>query len=172
MSNYTQSTNFATKDALPSGDPLKIVKGTEINTEFVNIAVAIATKADLASPTFSGNVTGTFVGNVTGNVTGSAGTVTTITTTQVLNATAGASANAVGTYAFLCQNTYYTTATISAGTTYAGSSLDFAAVLMDSTLFVTLSANATPSPLGTWRAMGSSPSTTGGVRATLFLRIS
>ncbi len=54
MSNYTQSTNFATKDSLPSGDPLKIVKGTEINTEFVNIAVAIATKADLASPTFTG----------------------------------------------------------------------------------------------------------------------
>jgi len=54
MSNYTQSTNFATKDALSSGDPLKIVKGTEINTEFVNISVAIATKADLASPTFTG----------------------------------------------------------------------------------------------------------------------
>jgi hypothetical protein len=54
MSNYTQSTNFATKDALPSGDPLKIVKGTEINTEFVNISVAIATKADLVSPTFTG----------------------------------------------------------------------------------------------------------------------
>jgi len=55
MSNYTQSTNFATKDALTSGDPLKIVKGTEINTEYVNIAVAIATKADLASPTFTGS---------------------------------------------------------------------------------------------------------------------
>jgi len=55
MSNYVQSTNFATKDALPSGDPLKIVKGTEINTEFVNIAVAVATKADLASPTFTGS---------------------------------------------------------------------------------------------------------------------
>jgi hypothetical protein len=54
LSNYTQSTNFATKDSLPSGDPLKIVKGTEINTEFVNISVAIATKADLASPTFTG----------------------------------------------------------------------------------------------------------------------
>ena len=54
MSNYVQSTNFATKDALTSGDPLKIVKGTEINTEFVNIAVAVATKADLASPTFTG----------------------------------------------------------------------------------------------------------------------
>lgn len=54
MSNYTQSTNFATKDALSPGDPLKIVKGTEINTEFANIAIAVATKADLASPTFTG----------------------------------------------------------------------------------------------------------------------
>lgn len=54
MSNYTQSTNFATKDALPSGDPLKIVKGTEINTEFNNISVAIATKADTVSPAFTG----------------------------------------------------------------------------------------------------------------------
>ena len=54
MSNYTKSTNFATKDALSSGDPLKIVKGTEIDTEFNNIATAVATKADLASPTFTG----------------------------------------------------------------------------------------------------------------------
>ena len=54
MTNYTQSTNFATKDALTSGDPLKIVKGTEINTEFANIAIAVATKADLSSPAFTG----------------------------------------------------------------------------------------------------------------------
>jgi hypothetical protein len=57
LSDYIQSTNFATKDALPSGDPLKIVKGTEINTEFANIAIAVATKADLASPTFTGTPT-------------------------------------------------------------------------------------------------------------------
>jgi len=46
MSNYTKSTNFASKDALTSGNPLKIVKGTEIDTEFNNIATAIATKSD------------------------------------------------------------------------------------------------------------------------------
>jgi hypothetical protein len=57
MSNYTKSTNFATKDNLSSGNPLKIVKGTEIDTEFNNIQTAIATKADLASPTFTGNPT-------------------------------------------------------------------------------------------------------------------
>ena len=49
MSNYTQSTNFATKDALTSGNPLKIVKGTEINTEYANIAIAVATKASLVA---------------------------------------------------------------------------------------------------------------------------
>ena len=57
MSNYTKSTNFATKDNLTSGNPLKIVKGTEIDTEFNDIATAIATKADLASPTFTGTPT-------------------------------------------------------------------------------------------------------------------
>jgi len=57
MTNYVKSTNFATKDNLASGDPLKIVKGTEINTEYDNIAVAVATKADTASPTFTGTTT-------------------------------------------------------------------------------------------------------------------
>jgi hypothetical protein len=54
MTDYTKSTNFATKDNLASGNALKIVKGTEIDTEFNNIATAVATKADLNSPTFVG----------------------------------------------------------------------------------------------------------------------
>jgi hypothetical protein len=54
MSNYTKATNFATKDTLPTGDSGKIVKGTEIDTEFNAIASAVATKADIASPTFTG----------------------------------------------------------------------------------------------------------------------
>jgi hypothetical protein len=49
MSDYTKSTNFATKDNLTSGNPAKIVKGTEIDTEFNNIATAIATKQDYDS---------------------------------------------------------------------------------------------------------------------------
>lgn len=49
MSDYVKSTNFATKDNLTSGNPLKIVKGTEIDTEFNNIATAIATKQDSSS---------------------------------------------------------------------------------------------------------------------------
>ena len=84
MSNYVQSTNFATKDALSSGDPLKIVKGTEINTEFNNIATAVATKADLVSPTFTG--TPVLPTGTTG-VTQSVGDNTTaIATTAFVNA--------------------------------------------------------------------------------------
>jgi hypothetical protein len=70
MSNYVQSTNFATKDSLSPGDPLKIVKGTEINTEFVNIAVAVATKADLVSPSFTTPLLGTPTSGTLTNCTG------------------------------------------------------------------------------------------------------
>jgi hypothetical protein len=54
MTDYVKSTNFASKDSLSSGNPLKIVKGTEIDTELNNIATAVATKADLNSPVFIG----------------------------------------------------------------------------------------------------------------------
>ena len=55
MSNYVKATNFATKDTLPTGDSNKIVKGTEIDNEFNAIAGAISSKADLASPAFTGS---------------------------------------------------------------------------------------------------------------------
>ena len=59
MSNYTKTVNFATKDNLNSGNPLKIVKGTEIDTEYNNIATAIATKTDNASAAITGgSITG------------------------------------------------------------------------------------------------------------------
>lgn len=54
MTDYTKATNFASKDSLSSGNSLKIVKGTEIDTEFNNIATAITSKADLSGPTFTG----------------------------------------------------------------------------------------------------------------------
>ena len=57
MTEYVKSTNFASKDALSTGNPLKIVKGTEIDTEFNNIATAVVTKADLLSPVFTGTPT-------------------------------------------------------------------------------------------------------------------
>jgi hypothetical protein len=57
MTDYTKATNFASKDSLSSGNALKIVKGTEIDTEFNSIQTAVATKADLTSPTFTGTPT-------------------------------------------------------------------------------------------------------------------
>lgn len=54
MSSYIKATNFATKDTLTTGDPAKIIKGTEIDTEFTNIASAISSKADVNNPTFTG----------------------------------------------------------------------------------------------------------------------
>jgi flagellar basal body L-ring protein FlgH len=51
--NYTKSTNFAAKDALISGNAAKVVKGTELDTEFTNIQTAIATKADGTFTNFS-----------------------------------------------------------------------------------------------------------------------
>jgi hypothetical protein len=54
MSNYIKATNFTAKDALPSGNAGKIIKGTEIDVEYTAIATAIASKADTNSPTFTG----------------------------------------------------------------------------------------------------------------------
>ena len=57
MTDYTKATNFTSKDSLSTGNPLKIVKGTEIDTEFNNIQTAVASKADLYNPTFTGTTT-------------------------------------------------------------------------------------------------------------------
>ena len=54
MSNYTKATNFASKDALSTGNPSKVIKGTEIDAEFTAIASAVASKADSNSPTLTG----------------------------------------------------------------------------------------------------------------------
>ena len=54
MSEYVKSTNFTSKDSLAVGNPLKIIKGAEFDTEFNNIATAVATKADLAGPALTG----------------------------------------------------------------------------------------------------------------------
>lgn len=48
MSDYTVSTDFLAKDALASGDPDKLVLGSELDVEFDAIAAAIATKLDAA----------------------------------------------------------------------------------------------------------------------------
>jgi cytoskeletal protein CcmA (bactofilin family) len=57
MTDYTKATNFTAKDSLVSGNANKIVKGAEIDDEFDLIATAVATKSNIASPTFTGTVT-------------------------------------------------------------------------------------------------------------------
>lgn len=59
MSSYTKSTDFASKDALLTGNPLKVVKGTEIDDEFNAIQTAVNSKADLNSPALTGTPTST-----------------------------------------------------------------------------------------------------------------
>jgi hypothetical protein len=57
MADYNKSTNFTAKDTLPTGNSGKIVKGTELDTEFNAVANAIASKADINSPNLTGTPT-------------------------------------------------------------------------------------------------------------------
>jgi hypothetical protein len=70
MSNYTKTVNFAAKDALTTGDANKVVKGTEIDTEFNNIATAVATKYDSTStvPITSGGTGATTAATAVSNL--------------------------------------------------------------------------------------------------------
>jgi hypothetical protein len=95
------------------------------------------------------------------DVTGNAGTVSTITTTQVASATAGVTAGAIGTYMMAV---YSGSTTVGFGGTAAGSDLR--------------PSNATGNNVGsyqtgTWRCMGYTiSSSTSGNLTTLWLRIS
>ena len=56
MSNYTKTTDFAAKDELPTGNANKIIRGAEFDDEFNAIQTAVNSKANIASPTFTGTV--------------------------------------------------------------------------------------------------------------------
>lgn len=68
MTTYTKSTNFATKDTLLTGNPAKVVKGTEIDAEFTAIQAADATSLK------SGGALGTPTSGTLTNCTGLPGT--------------------------------------------------------------------------------------------------
>jgi len=85
MANYTKLTNFASKDALASGNPLKIIKGTEIDDEFEAIETSIATKADTLNPTITGTATIATATITTGTVTTLTSTTANITTLNLGN---------------------------------------------------------------------------------------
>tara|TARA_R110000787_G_scaffold32754_1_gene86540 strand:+ start:2997 stop:3821 length:825 start_codon:yes stop_codon:yes gene_type:complete len=54
MTDYTKTTNFLAKDSLPSSDTLKIIRGSEFDTEFNNLVTAVASKSNTLTPTFTG----------------------------------------------------------------------------------------------------------------------
>jgi len=134
MSNYTKSTNFATKDNLSPGNPLKIVKGTEIDTEFNNIQTAVATKTDGAASSTDNAIarfdstTGKIIQNsvvtiddTTGDIIGTAtqGVFNTVSTT--VNAFGAATAVNIGaaTGTATVNNTTLAAKAITASTTLA-----------------------------------------------------
>jgi len=102
-------------------------------------------KANVSGQTFTGNISannlsGTNTGDQT-NISGNAATVSTITTTQVGDATAGLAAGAIGSYAFLKNNTG---GTRSFGSNASGGSL----------VPATANGSSAGSVTGTWQCRG------------------
>jgi hypothetical protein len=137
MSNYTKSTNFATKDNLTPGDPLKIVRGTEIDTEFNNIATAIATKTDNASAAVTG---GTINDTTIGATTASTGAFTTLAASGNVTLSGG-TANGV---AYLNGSKVVTSGS---ALTFSGSELGVNATSTDASVSVKALTNAYASVL-------------------------
>ena len=54
MSDYSRLYNLTVKDALPSGNSGKVIKGAELDAELNAVAAAVASKSDINSPTFTG----------------------------------------------------------------------------------------------------------------------
>lgn len=116
MANYVKSTNFAVKDSLTTGDPAKVVKGTEIDVEFNNIVAAVNSKSDSLNPVFTGTITTDLI--VVGTQTNKA------TISYVTNAARTLTVPAVSgnrTFAFIDEaQTFTTNQTIGANLIFSG----------------------------------------------------
>jgi hypothetical protein len=151
MSDYIKATNFATKDSLSTGNPNKIIKGTEIDTEFNAIASAVASKSDINSPTFTG---------IPAAPTASAGTNTTqVSTTAFVTAATVAERTATTTLT----NKTLTSPTINTPTIAGGSisGITDLAVADGGTGASTLAANNVLLGNGTSALQTVAPSTSG-----------
>lgn len=92
------------------------------------------------------------------------------TSEQVGTATAGLAIGAVGTYAFLALTTV--SSAISAGSTYAGSDLNYTSVgVWNTNANYTYDLKMSGAPSGTWKAMGYAFGKVNIYPATIFLRI-
>ena len=117
MANYVKSTNFAVKDSLLTGNPAKLVKGTEIDTEFNAISSAIATKLDttISSLTLTNLTTDNLI---VGNQTNKATVVYTTNAARTLTVPAVAGNR---TFAFIDEaQTFSTNQTINANLAFTG----------------------------------------------------
>jgi hypothetical protein len=126
-----------------------------------------------------GNASGTWPISIAGNAasadsagvaascSGNAATVTTVTASQVANATAGISAGAVGSYVVANKGS----PGVAFGSTAAGSTLEASGVEID-TGSVGLTNNGGVKLSGTWRCMGVSNGGSSHSTSTLWLRIS
>lgn len=65
MTNYVKTADFASKDALATGTPLKALKGTELGLEFDNIALMSVSKLDVAAAANPTNSVGLSIVNGT-----------------------------------------------------------------------------------------------------------
>jgi hypothetical protein len=112
MSNYSKATNFATKDSLSTGNPSKIVKGTEIDNEFNAIASAISSKVEASD--ISTAIAAAGGGKIVQSVVGTAGVAYTTSSSYTstgmaatITPTASANKILVLAHAMLWQTNYY-----------------------------------------------------------------
>ena len=58
MADYSRQQDFSAKDALSSGDASKVIKGSEVDSEFDAILTSIASKVDDGANSTLTSITG------------------------------------------------------------------------------------------------------------------
>jgi hypothetical protein len=151
VTNYTKATDFAAKDALLTGNPSKLVKGTEINTEFAAIQTADATSVkgpgtstDNAVVRWDG--TSGYTTQNSGVTISDANVVTASGFTGPLNGTVGATTPATGAF---------TTVAIAGATPISSQTGTGAVVVMATTPSITTPVLTNPSYSGATANAGS-----------------
>lgn len=110
MTNYSKITDFASKDNLATGNAGKIVKGAEINAEFVAIQAAISSKLDTSGfdaafdTAFASESRGKVLQVVYGNAASTANTSN--STAYIDNATASITPSSTSSKILIIANPY------------------------------------------------------------------